>query len=100
MIFQMMARSALSYGGGNTTFLLVGRYLTSGLGSYGSAIREICVTACFRGGKIRNPSLQESYDTFHQNFLPSLPKVKFLRKRGEIDIEYETRIADADFLER
>jgi len=91
-----MTESAQSYGA-NSTFSLIGEYLTSGLGDYGGAIREITITACFRGGEVRLP---ERYKEFHLNVLPSLPQVKFRRKRGEIDIKYETRVGDATFLER
>ncbi len=99
MIVYLSIRSAGSVGG-NTTFSLIGQYLESGLGDYGSAIRQLEVTACFRGGKVRNPTLQRSFDEFHSKFLPQLPLVKFLRKRNRIGIQYETTLADASFLEK
>jgi uncharacterized protein YfeS len=99
VIVYVLTRSAGSFGG-NTIFSLVGEYLESGLGDYGSAIRQLEVTVCFRGGRVRNPSLQRSFDVFHSEFLPNLPLVKFLRKRNRIDIRYETTVADATFLER
>jgi len=99
MIIYLMTRSAGSFGG-NTTFSLVGDYLASGLRDYGTAIRQFDITTCFRGGRIRHSSLQQSFDEFHSKFLPSLPAVKFLRKKHRIDIQYETVVTDATFLER
>lgn len=90
MIVNVGIHSAVHYGG-NATFSLVGDYLESGLGDYGSAIRQLEVTACFRGGRIRNSSLQSSFDEFHSTFLPSLPIVKFLRKKARINIQYMKR---------
>jgi uncharacterized protein YfeS len=99
VIVYVMTHSATSFGG-NSTFSLVGDYLESGLGSYGGAIRQISVTAGFRGVRVRNASLQRRFGEFHSKFLPSLPLVKFLRKKGQMEIEYETATADATFLER
>jgi len=99
MIVYLMTRSAGRFGG-NTTFALVGDYLASSLRNYGTAIQRFEITACFRGGRIRHSSLQQSFDEFHSNFLPSLPAVKFLRKKHYVDIQYETVVADATFLEK
>ncbi len=99
MIVYVATRSAGSFGA-NTTFSLVGKYLTSGLALYRSTITQLEVTACFRGGRVRNSSLQRTYDDYHSSFLPTLPIVRFLRKRGRISIQYATALADATFLER
>jgi uncharacterized protein YfeS len=40
------------------------------------------------------------YEEHHSIFLPSLPQVKFMRRRRRVDIKYETGIADASFLTR
>jgi uncharacterized protein YfeS len=93
------AKSARSFGG-NTTYLLVRNYLEGGLGNYGSAVTQIEMTVCFRGGTVGNSSLQASHDEFHSVFLPSLPLVTFLRKKSRIAIKFETILADASFLER
>jgi hypothetical protein len=99
MQLDVLTRSAGSYGG-NTTYTLAGQYLQSGLGEYGAGLTGIEVTACFRGGEIRHPSLSPSYDEFHAVFLPSLPAVRFFRKKGRVDLKYETEVTDAAFLER
>ena len=99
MILGVSTKSANSVGG-NTTFTLAGRFLESGLTDYGTAAREVEITACFRGGDVPNSSLQASFDKFHSVHLPSLPTVKFLRKKARLTLEYETGVADATFLRR
>lgn len=92
-------RSHNTYGG-NTTFSLVGDYLQDGLKDYGSAIRNIEITACFRGGPPGHSSLQANNIAYHDQFLPSLPIVKFFRKKSRVTICYETKVADGFFLEK
>jgi uncharacterized protein YfeS len=99
MDVSLYTRSARTFGG-NTTYFLVGEYLKTGLGTYGSAIATIELTACFSGGKIGHSSLKPAYDRFHSDYLPSLPACKFYRKKAKIEIAYETRVTDAHFLER
>jgi uncharacterized protein YfeS len=99
MELYVMTRSALSYGG-HTIFTLAGRFLEEGLGPHGTAVKQITLIVCFRGGRVLNPTLQDTYDRFHLEHLISLPKIIFLRKKGRIEISYETTFADATFLER
>jgi uncharacterized protein YfeS len=99
MIVYVGTQSAHRFGG-HPCFSLVGGYLTSGLAGCDSAIDQIEVTACFRGGPVPHPSRQSSHDDFHSTFLPSLPRIRFLRKRRRVTIQYETAVADATFLSR
>jgi uncharacterized protein YfeS len=92
-------RSARSFGG-NVTYSLAGNYLASRLANYGQGITAVEITACFRGGSVGHSSLQRSHDDFHSIYLPTLPLVRFLRKKARICIDYETRVTDAEFLER
>lgn len=84
--------------GANPTYSLAGQYLADGLGDYGTAVRDLGITACFRGGPVGHPSLQSLFDRYHAEFLPSLPTTKFLRKKARLELEYETSVADATFL--
>lgn len=99
MKIDVSTRSATSYGG-NSTYSLAGQFLEDGLGAFGPAVAGVEVTACFRGGLVQNPSLQSMHDQYHTVFLPSLPTVRFLRKKARLDLTYETAVADATFLER
>ena len=96
MTIDVATRSAISFGA-NPTFSLVGQYLQDGLGDHGPAIVGIEAVACFRGGRVYLPSLHEPY---HATFLPSLPNVRFLRKKAQVELTYETAVADATFLDR
>src|SRR5579871_1593507 len=95
MIISVGHHSAQSIGG-NKTYSLAGEFLSEGLGDFGNAVNEVWLVAHFRGGK---RSLPDMYDRFHSEILPSLPKVKFFRKKAQIDVSYETRLTDASFLE-
>ena len=99
MEFSLSVSSA-GVSGGNLTFSLAGMYLQDGLGEYGAAVAEIEATACFRGGRVRNPSLKDLFERYHAEFLPSLPYLKFLRKKKRVLLSYETAVADAKFLGR
>lgn len=74
-----------------------GNYLDMRLGDYGQAVTSIEMTAYVRGGD--RSYLSGYFDDFYTKDLPSLPKVKFLRKKRRIEIRYETRVFDANYWE-
>jgi len=96
---DLMTR-AFASGGGGTIYYVVAAYLQSALGSYGESLSAIEVVVCFRGGKMKNGSLQRMYDEYHSRFLPSLPYLKFARKKRRFYLTYETEVADATLLDR
>jgi uncharacterized protein YfeS len=95
MKIYVMIKSSTTYGGGHPTSSLARCWLQSELSEYGSAIRELTFTICFRGGRVIGPLSEE----FHSKFLPSLPRARFMRKKGRMDIDYQTTLADAEFLD-
>jgi uncharacterized protein YfeS len=94
---NVYTRSSNIYGG-HVLYGLVGRWIELGLTSYGTAVNAIDLTACFHGGEVGHPSLQPSYDKYHAEYLPSLPKAKFYRKKATFELQYETMVTDATFL--
>ena len=90
--------SSAGVSGSDTTYGLAGLYLWHGLGEYGAAVGEVEVTACFRGGPVRNPSLQSLFDRYHAEFLPSLPYVRFFRAKRRVVVSYESAVADGSFI--
>lgn len=74
--------------GGVAVHSFIGDLLTLRLGNYGSAVKEIDITVCFRHAKkAPKPDLEHALDVFN-NFIKSLPKVTFLRKAKRIEIYF------------
>lgn len=96
MKILVLAKCSYIYGSGMLAWL-VGHYLESGLADYGTAVTEIYVLIAFRGGEKRFP---HSFMEFHSKYLPSLPTTRFFRKKARMDIQYETKVADATLLEQ
>jgi uncharacterized protein YfeS len=74
--------------GGVAVHSFIGDLLTLRLGNYGSAIKEIEITVCFRhASRVPKPDLQYAFEDFHK-FVKSLPKVTFLRKAKRLEIYF------------
>ena len=74
--------------GGTAIHSFIGDLLTVRLGDYGTAVKEIDITACFRHSNRKpKPTLEDLFDEFHGD-LDSLPRITFQRKAKRIKIEF------------
>lgn len=74
--------------GGSLLYCYAGDLLTSELGDYGGAVRQIELTACLRAAS-RTPrrTLEDDYKKFHAD-LKRLPRVTFHRQKQRVDIRF------------
>jgi uncharacterized protein YfeS len=74
--------------GGIAVHSFIGDLLTLRLGNYGSGLKEIDITVCFRHAK-RNPkpTLEDLFDDFHK-YVKTLPRTTFYRRAKRIEINF------------
>ncbi|WP_182865125.1 hypothetical protein [Stieleria mannarensis] len=91
-----LSKSTYNTSGGSCLYGYAGDLLTSHLGDYGTAIKEIEVVACLRS-KTRKfrPTLEALFDQFHA-YLDSLPRITFQRKNKRVKIEFRSEHFTAD----
>jgi hypothetical protein len=81
--------------GGHATLSLVGRYLSMGTPDFGSGVTEIELHSYFRSTQPAKKTLEDMY-VEHHAYLEDLPRLRFLRKKQRITIDFNSMIATAE----
>ena len=81
--------------GGNPSLSLVGQYFQLNLPDFGPAINEFDIHVYFRSGNGPTKTLESIYDRYHL-FIQSLPTAKFFRKKGKFEINFLSKLGNAD----
>ncbi|MDY0282482.1 MAG: hypothetical protein RBR35_18195 [Salinivirgaceae bacterium] len=81
--------------GGHATLSLVGSFLSKGAPDFGPAVIEIELHPYFRSTLPAKKTLEDIYIRHHST-MEELPKLRFLRKKQRITIEFSSEIATAE----
>jgi len=81
--------------GGHATLSLVGKFLSMGTPDFGPGVTEIELHPYFRSTQPAKKTLENMYVKYHAS-LEELPRMRFLRKKQRITMDFNSKIATAE----